>query len=173
MSAINSAVDKATQALPQSLELIKLAKTHPGRSWGLGGTGAYMRDSPWAGDAYAFGAINKQLTSKNFMAGYQDLRGAGAIGVKEGEKAEAAQGSVDPNLKQEHYDAALQRLEDTLRGNVEMAQRKANRPVTAWQNSPNDPPAPDIGQVDTRGGKVVVYTGGDPKKDESYREVRR
>jgi hypothetical protein len=173
MSAINDAVDKGTQQLQQSLELIKLAKTHPGREWGLGGTGGYLRDSPWAGDAYAFGAINKQIKGKNFMAGYQDLRGAGAIGQKEGEKAEEAQANIDPNMKKEHYDAALQRLEDTLRGNVEMAQRKANRPVTAWSNSPNDPPAPDIGQPGVRNGKSVVYAGGDPSKDASYREVGR
>jgi hypothetical protein len=132
-----------------------------------------LRDSPWAGDAYAFGAINKQIKGKNFMAGYQDLRGAGAIGQKEGEKAEEAQANIDPNMKKEHYDAALQRLEDTLRGNVEMAQRKANRPVTAWSNGPNDPPAPDIGQPGVRNGKSVVYAGGDPSKDASYREVGR
>jgi len=172
LSAINDAVDKIPQALQQSLELIKLARTHPGREWGLGGPGSYLRESPWAGDAYAFGTINKQITGKNFLAGYETLKGAGAIGEKEGAKAEQAQANIDPNMKKEHYDAALQRLEDTLRNNVEIAQRKANRPVTAWGNGPNDPPAPDIGQPGTRGGRPVVYIGGDPAKDTSYKEVR-
>jgi hypothetical protein len=165
-------VDKGEHALRSSLELINLAKTHPGREWGLGGPGSYLRESPWAGDAYAFGAINKQIAGKNFLAGYENLKGAGAIGEKEGLKGEQAQANVDPNMKKEHYDAALQRLEDTLRSNIEIAQRKANRPVTAWGNGPNDPPAPDINQPGTRGGRAVVYIGGDPAKDTSYKEVR-
>jgi len=172
LSEINAAVDKGAQSLQQSLELINLARKHPGREWGLGGPGSYLRESPWAGDAYAFGTINKQITGKNFLAGYETLKGAGAIGEKEGAKAEQAQANIDPNMKKEHYDAALQRLEDTLRNNVEIAQRKANRPVTAWGNGPNDPPAPDIGQPGTRGGRPVVYIGGDPAKDTSYKEVR-
>ena len=172
LSEINAAVDKGAQSLQQSLELINLARKHPGREWGLGGPGSYLRESPWAGDAYAFGTINKQITGKNFLAGYENLKGAGAIGEKEGAKAEQAQANIDPNMKKEHYDAALQRLEETLRNNVEIAQRKANRPVTAWGNGPNDPPAPDIGQPGTRNGRPVVYIGGNPAKDTSYKEVR-
>jgi len=45
--------------------------------------------------------------------------------------------------------------------------------VTAYQKTPDDPYAPDIGQIGTRGGRTVEYIGGDPAKDTSYRTVRR
>jgi hypothetical protein len=170
---MNDAIDKATPELRKSIELINLARTHPGLDWGTGATGEFMRERAGT-SAYAFGSLMKQITGKNFMAGYQDLRGAGNIGEKEGAKAEQAQASIDPNQSKEDLKASLQRLEDTLRNNVEVAQRATNRPVTAWQTSPNDPYAPDIGQIgkDAKTGKLQQYIGGNPKLDSSYRDVR-
>jgi hypothetical protein len=48
-------------------------------------------------------------------------------------------------------------------------------PVTAYQRTPNDPIAPDIGQIDATwsDGKVRQYIGGDPHdKEKSWKIVR-
>jgi len=55
-------------------------------------------------------------------------------------------------------------------------QRRMNAPVTAWQRTPDEDPAPDKGQPGMRtigGVRVpVIYIGGDPASDNSYKRVR-
>jgi hypothetical protein len=165
-------VSKAVPALQQSLELINRVRSHPGLELGTGTTGAWLRDSPMSGDAYAFGALMKQIQGKNFLAGYETLKGAGAIGEKEGAKGEQAQAAIDPNMPKERVIEGLNYLEKTMRRSVEEAQRAVNKPVTAWQKTPDDPYAPDIGQTGTREGQPAQYIGGDPADDSSYRKPR-
>jgi len=172
MAATVDAVDKTVPQLKQSLELIDFVRKHPGQEYGLGRGGSFFRERSGTA-AGAFGDAIKQLQGKSFLAGYETLKGAGAIGEKEGMKGEQAQSMVNPDQPKEYFHQSLDRLEDTLRGSVEQAQRHANKPVTAWQKTPDDPPAPDIGQIGTRGGRPVEYIGGDPSKDSSYRTPRR
>jgi len=116
-----------------------------------------------------------QLVGKNFLAGYASLKGGGGnISNIEGSKTEQARGRVATAQTKEGFDSGLNDLETNMRTDLEVAQRKMNRPVTAWQHTPNDPYAPDVGQVGERKGKAgeYEYLGGNPALDSSYRRVR-
>ena len=167
VAKIKPTVEKAVPQLQESLKLIEMARNHPGRDWGVGPTGSFARERAGT-DAHAFGVLMKQIQGKNFMAGYETLKGAGAIGEKEGIKGQEAQASIDPDQHKAAFDASMQRLEDTLRSSVEQAQRKANQPVTAWQRTPNDPVAPDKGE--RRGN--FEYLGGNPEDKTNWKKVR-
>jgi hypothetical protein len=163
MSAAVEAVQKATPMFEDAIKVIQDARNHPGRETGLGLTGVIARQIPQT-DAYAFGKINDQMTGKTFLTAYNTLKGGGQISNVEGEKAQIAQARLDPRQKPADYWAALQDLENQLRRDQEVAQRKVNMPVTAWQKSRDDPPAPDLNQIvdGFSDGKVRQYLGGDP-----------
>jgi len=59
-------------------------------------------------------------------------------------------------------------LRNSIRGTVERLERKMNRPVTAYQKTPDDPYAPDIGEK--RGG--FEYIGGDPADKRNWKRAR-
>jgi hypothetical protein len=120
-----------------------------------------------------FAALHDQLIGKNLVAAYQKIKGTGPVGEREGENIAKAQTALRTATTKEDYDTALDTLETTLRGATERAERKMRQPVTAYQKTPDDPYAPDIGQIGTRGGKTVEYIGGDPSQDSSYKTVRR
>jgi hypothetical protein len=170
-SAAVEAVQKATPMFDDAIKSIQAAYTHPGSKYGLGLAGIAARQIPET-DAYAFGKLNDQIVGKTFLTAYNTLKGGGQISNVEGEKAQVAQARIDPRQKPEDYDASLHDLESQLRRDQEVAQRKVNMPVTAWKRDPNDPPAPDIGQVGVRGGKNVKYLGGDPAEDASYQALK-
>ena len=114
----------------------------------------------------------EQLKGKNFLAGYQKLKGTGQISEIEGLKTEQAQARLNTAQTKKEFDSALDDLESSMRGAVERVERKMKQPVTAYQKTPDDPYAPDLGQIGTRGGRKVEYIGGDPSKDSSYKTVR-
>jgi len=168
--ADKDALDAVRPELKETLDLMKEIRTHPGKERSIGALGGLGRLTP---EGQGFDALNTQLRGKNLVAAYQKIKGTGPVGEKEGENIAKAQSALSTATTLADYHKALDTLETTMRGAVERAERKMRQPVTAYQNTPDDPYAPDIGQVGTRGGRTVEYIGGDPSKDTSYRTVRR
>jgi hypothetical protein len=65
-----------------------------------------------ATDARAIAGMINQVKGQNFLNAYESLRGAGGIGVIEGQKAEQAMGRVDQYLKEADLRKALTDLRD-------------------------------------------------------------
>jgi hypothetical protein len=123
--------------------------------------------------AYAFGTLMKQIGGKNFLAAYQQLKGAGNVSEIEGTKAEAAQARLATAQSKEDFDKALNEFERTIRTDMETVQRKVNAPVSAWRlGADNSTYAPDKGQRGVRKGTLQEYIGGNPRDDQSYRPVQ-
>ena len=163
-------LDSAKPELAEALNLINKAETHPAKEKSLGALGGLAKLTP---EGQGFAAIMDQLKGKTFLSGYQKLKGTGNVSEIEGLKTEQAQARLATAQTKEDFDDALKDLKSSMRGAVERIERKLNRPVTAYQKTPDDPYAPDIGQIGTRGGKTVEYIGGDPSQDSSYKTVRR
>jgi len=164
------------KALPQFNEVIKtiqLARNHPGQYFGVGLTSEIAKRFHGTSTA-DFDAVMKQIGGENFLSAYNTLRGGGSIANVEGNKAQEARGRVATSQSREGFHGGLNDLETSVRTDLETIQRKMQVPVTAWQRGPNDPPAPDLHQVDERPGKVGLYEylGGNPALDGSYRRVR-
>jgi hypothetical protein len=61
-----------------------------------------------------------------------------------------------------------------MRRGLETAQRKVNRPVTAYRPpGDNTQTAPDVGSIGIWRGKPQEYIGGNPRMDSSYRPVQQ
>jgi hypothetical protein len=165
----SATLDTAKPEVAEAINLLNEARKHPAKEWSLGSLGGLAKLTP-AGQGFA--AILEQIKGKNFLAGYQKLKGSGNVSEIEGLKTEQAQARLTTAQTKEDFDSALADLERSLRGSLERAERKMRRPVTAYQNTPDDPHAPDIGQRGIRGGKPVEYIGGDPSQDSSYRTLR-
>lgn len=166
------AVDKATPEFKKSLDIIAQTRAHPGQEYGLG-TFSEISKHFHGTSAIGFHALRDQLEGKNFLAGYQMLKGGGGnVSNIEGEKTQQAQARLRTTQNKEDFHKGLLELEMSMRADLEQAQRKAGRPVTAWQKTPNDPYAPDLNQRGMRDGKVQEYIGGNPAVDSSYRNVR-
>jgi hypothetical protein len=163
--------EKAKPQFEQMIQTIRDVRNHPGKAWGTGMTSGI---APWGSDAYDFGTRVAQLKGKNFLNAYQYLRGAGNIANIEGEKAEQAQSAIDVHGSEKNMNNALLQLENQVRTDYETLQRKHHLPVTAWQLTPNDLPAPDINQIgrDKKTGKLQQYIGGNPTEESSYRDVK-
>ena len=165
-------LELAKPALRESLDLIDKARTHPAKDWSIG-TGGQLALLTASGRGFA--AIMDQLKGQNMVAAYEKVKGTGPVSEKEGENFSKAYARLTTAVSKEDFNSALNDLETTLRGAVERNERKLNRPVTAYQRTPNDPHAPDIGQIDDtwRDGKVREYIGGDPRnKEKSWKIVR-
>lgn len=163
---LTSAVEAERTAEPQfqrSLDLLDELRNHPGREYGLGGYGKIYGNIPGT-EAYAFQRLVDQAKGKLFLQAYSTLKGGGQISNIEGEKATQALARLDPNLSKDEFDKALNDLALTLRSDMELAQRKVNKPVTAWRGPDQKTFAPDIGQ--RRGSNV--YVGGDPANPRSW-----
>jgi hypothetical protein len=170
VSATQDAYDATKPELSETLSLLENIRTHAGKSRSIGPLGGLGSKTA---EGQGFTALNEQLKGKNLAAIYQKIKGTGPVGEREGENLAKAQSALTTAGTEKAYDTALDTLETTLRGAVERTERKLNRPVTAYQKTPDDPYAPDIGQIGTRSGKQVEYIGGDPAKDSSYRTPRR
>ena len=163
-----SAVEKATPQFSDMMDLLKQAREHPGREWGIGKTSDYAKRMPGT-DAYGFGKIMDQIGGKNFLNAYQSLKGGGSITEIEGSKAEAAQARLATAQTRPDFDKAMVDFEKAVRQDMETVQRKVNRPVTAWRKpGDNETTAPDIGQ---RSGDKE-YIGGNPADPMSWRRVQ-
>jgi len=167
-------LDSAKPELSEALNLLNKARAHPSKEASLGTLGGLAR---LTAGGQGFAAIMDQLKGKNFLAGYQKLKGTGNVSEIEGLKTEQAQARLATAQTKEDFDDALNDLESSMRGAVERVERKMKQPVTAYQTSPNDPYAPDLHQTGVRtinGKEVEVeYIGGDPKKNSSYKVLRR
>jgi hypothetical protein len=168
MSKAQEAVQKAVPDFNDAIATIQLARRHPGNEYGVGTGASIAQQLPWT-DAAGFGKIMQQIQGKNFLAGYQTLKGGGSITEVEGKKTEQAQARVATDQKRGDWEAAMNDLETQLRRDLELAQRKVNMPVTAWRAAgDNSSYAPDIGQV--KGNHQ--YIGGDPSSPMSWKKFR-
>jgi hypothetical protein len=168
MSKAQEAVQKAVPDFNDAIATIQLARRHPGNEYGVGTGASIAQQLPWT-DAAGFGKIMQQIQGKNFLAGYQTLKGGGSITEVEGKKTEQAQARVATDQKRGDWEAAMNDLETQLRRDLELAQRKVNMPVTAWRGAgDNSSYAPDIGQV--KGDHQ--YIGGDPSSPMSWKKFR-
>lgn len=171
------AYDKALPKFNRMLVTIEEARRHPGYATGLGALGTIARNTPQTA-AFGFDAIVNQIKGKNFLEAYQDLRGGGGnISNIEGAKAEQSQARIDPRQREVDFRNSLTELENSVRGDLETAQRKLNLPVTAWRKpGDNTSFAPDKGEVrtDFSDGIAREYVGGNPYDiKNSWRPARR
>jgi hypothetical protein len=167
-----AALETARPELRETLDLIAKVRAHPAKEASLGTFGGLAR---LTATGQGFAKLDEQLKGKNLVAAYQKIKGTGPVGEREGENIAKAQSALSTATTQKDYDDALATLENTLRGATERAERKMRQPVTAYQRTPNDPVAPDIGQIDATwsDGKVRQYIGGDPHdKEKSWKIVR-
>ena len=164
-----SAVEKAKPQFQQMMDLIQQAENHPGKEWGVGPLSGVTGHLP---SAQGFKRLMEQIGGQNFLNVYQQLKGGGSITEIEGTKAQAAQARLSTAQSKDDFNKAMDDFKSTLRQDLETVQRKVNQPVTAWQRTPDDDPAPDIGQVGTFKGKMREYLGGNPALESSYRVVR-
>jgi hypothetical protein len=164
--------EKAKPQFEESIRQIREARDHPGKAWGIGPLGAAAQSIPGT-PAYDFGTRLGQLTSKAFLKGYADIKGAGSISNIEGTKTQDAQARLANAQSPKSFEAALNDFENSFRQDLETMQRKLNLPVTAWQLNQNAPVAPDIGQrgPNKKTGKMEEYIGGNPAVDSSYRSL--
>jgi hypothetical protein len=171
----SEAYSKALPKFNQMIQTINEARAHPGYNSGLGVLGTIARNTPQT-EAYGFNTLVDQLKGKTFLQGYQDVKGGGQISNIEGSKAELAQARLDPKQREVDFRRSLNDLESAVRSDLETMQRRMNATVTAWQRTPDEDPAPDKGQPGMRtigGVRVpVIYIGGDPASDNSYKRVR-
>ena len=159
------AVAMAVPAFDEMTKLLNQIQNHPGKDAGTGFGGHIARGTPGT-SAYAFGTALEQLKGKVFLQAYQVLKGAGAITEKEGEKSEQAIARLNPNQSKTDFDKSINDLEAQVRGDLEVAQRRMNMPVTAWRVPGGV--SPDIGQRDGN----MEYIGGNPASPSNWRRVR-
>ena len=167
-----ASLEAAKPELRETLDLIKKVREHPAAEASMGLTGGLAKLTP---SGQGFAKLNEQLMGKNLVAAYQKIKGTGPVGQQEGENISKAQSALSTSTTIADYNSALNTLETTLRGATERLERKLHQPVTAYQYTPNDPVAPDIGQIDAtwKDGKAREYIGGDPRdKANSWKIVR-
>lgn len=160
---------KAEQAnvdVPQALAVIDQIRHHPGKDSGVGLLGSSLQGIGGS-KAKDFAQFVAQANGTAFLKAYQAIRGSGAISNVEGEKAQTAVARMSTAQSKEGFDAALNDFEQSLRRGHEVVQRKVNQPVTAYQRSPNEPFAPDIGAVENG----YAYLGGPRRDPSSWRRL--
>lgn len=166
LTANAQAALKAEPQFAKALALINVIRNHPGREMGQGALGNVLGQIPNT-DAYGYHQALKELQGKEFLEAYASLRGSGSIANREGETATNAMiARVNAAQNKQEFDAALNTLEKNMRTDLETAQRKVNRPVTAWRTRDDNASfAPDIGQRDAQGR---IYIGGYHKDPMSW-----
>ena len=172
ISATQDAFDTTRPELAEALDLMTKIRSHSGKARSIGLLGGLGQLTP---EGQGFSALDTQLKGKNLVAAYQKIKGTGPVGEREGENIAKAQSALNTAATEKDYNTALDTLETTMRGAVERIERKLNRPVTAYQKTPDDPVAPDIGQIDDtwKDGKVRQYIGGNPRdKERSWKIIR-
>jgi hypothetical protein len=157
-------LETAKPELRETLDLMSKIRAHPSKEASLGTLGGLAR---FTAGGQGFAALHEQLLGKNLASVYQKIKGTGPVGEKEGENLAKAQSALRTAATKEDYDSALSTLETTLRSAVERMERKMHQPVTAYQKTPDDPVAPDIGQPSPGGTKI--YIGGDPANPNSWK----
>ena len=140
-------------------------RSHPAKEKSLGMLGGVAK---LTAEGQGFAALHDQIIGKNLVAAYQKIKGTGPVGEREGENIAKAQTALRTAATQKDYDDALSTLETTMRGAVERAERKMKQPVTAYQKTPDDPYAPDLGEK--RGG--FEYIGGDPADKRNWKRAQ-
>lgn len=171
-NAVIEANDKATPQFTQMIDLIQQANAHPGRHSAVGFFGKAASLVPGT-EAYGYAQLLDQIKNKNFLTGYDSLRGAGAVSNIEGEKTAQAQARLSQAQNKEDFQKALNDFELNVRSDFDRIQRKAHVPVTAWQLGRDDRPAPDIGEIDaTFSGGPRRYRGGNPRDPNSWQMLR-
>jgi len=169
-----SAYRKAAPQFNTMIDLIEQAKVHPGREYGIGATARIASGLPNT-RAKGFHELMNQIEGKNFLAGYQSLRGGGQISNIEGDKTQNAAARINTSQTKADFNKGMYDLEHQVRTDFEAVQRRMNLPVTAW-NKPGDrtSSAPDIGsRMQAPSGALKEYIGGNPADGSSWRPVRQ
>jgi hypothetical protein len=121
----------AIQTAQNALDIIQRLRTHPGRSFGTGGTGLVP---PIPGTQQRdFISMLDQAKGQAFLEAYQALKGGGAITEVEGQKATQAIGRLERTQSEAGFLAALNDLEAVIRRGVEVARSRAGQPGSAGQ----------------------------------------
>jgi hypothetical protein len=173
VAADTAAYRKAAPQFNTMIDLLEQAKTHPGREYGIGATARIASGLPNT-RAKGFDALMKQIEGKNFLAGYNSLRGGGQISNIEGDKTQNAAARIVTSQTKEDFNKGMYDLEHQVRTDFEQAQRIMHVPVTAW-NKPGDNSntAPDIGtRMQAPSGALKEYIGGNPAEGSSWRLVK-
>ena len=108
-SALSGIVDTSTLAL----DTINKIRSHPGRQWGTGWTGAVASRVPGT-DARGFANLVDQAKGQTFLEAFNSLRGGGQITEVEGKKASQALARLDTAQNEKDFDDALVDLEKIL-----------------------------------------------------------
>ena len=172
MTTAVASYEKAVPQFNEAMQLLKMAKEHPGREYGIGPGSALVSRIPGT-EAFAFSKLMEQIGGQNFLKAYSTLKGGGSITEIEGTKAQAAQARLSTAQNKDDFNAALKDFETNLRQDLETVQRKVNRPVTAWRPlTDNSSYAPDIGERQTKDGVTGEYIGGNPKSPSSWKVIK-
>lgn len=148
-------VTRATNEYNRMSGLIEKLKTHPGRLYSTG-TSA-MLPAAKGTDAYDFQVLLEQLRGKQFLAGFQSLKGGGQITEIEGTKASAAVARTDPGQSENGFLSGLDDFKSFLTDEY-------NSTMSKYGAAPQTPAAPaDPFQAGKRyrdaAGNVRTYKG--------------
>lgn len=110
----------------RALKSIDQLRTHPGKQYAIGVQGVVPGIPGTQQRGYV--ALLNQAKGQTFLAAFDSLRGGGHITEIEGVKGEQALARLDRAQTMADYDAALNDLEDVIRGGMEVAKTKA-RPI--------------------------------------------
>jgi hypothetical protein len=122
-----------------TIELLDKAVKHPGFSTTVGAkgpTGALASKGFAIGgtDAADFTALHEQITGRQFMEAFQQLKGGGQITEKEGQKATVALARMQYAQSEKAYKEAAAELKGILSMGLERARKKAGS--SGWSIRP-------------------------------------
>lgn len=132
--------------LDNQIEVVKAARAHPGRTTVTGASGRLDPRNYIPGtNAADFGALLDQIKGTAFLAGFNSLKGGGAITEIEGKKAEQSIARLSTAQSDDAFDAALG---DLLKVMESRKKRLANMPAPRAANVPRSgtqaPAAADV-----------------------------
>jgi len=148
-------LNRASNEYKRMIDLIEKLKTHPGREWATGGSSMLPKMRGTA--PYDFQVLLDQVRGKQFLAGFQSLKGGGPVTDLEGAKAEAAIARTDPGQSEGEFTAGLEDFKNFLTEEYNTTlSRFGVAPQTPPQ--PSDPFEPGKRYKDA-GGNVRTYKG--------------
>lgn len=155
-------LNRADQEYQRMTGLIDKLKNHPGRLWATGGTS--MLPKARGSDAYDFKILLDQLRGKQFLAGFQSIKGGGQITELEGAKAEAAVARTEPGQSEEQFLAGLDDFKAFLTDEYKNTYMGYGATPPGFAEGSTDQPAPaDPFQIGKRyrdaAGNIRTYKG--------------
>jgi hypothetical protein len=103
---------RASNEYKRMTDLIEKLKTHPGRAFATGKSSMMPKMRGTA--PYDFSILLDQVRGKQFLAGFQSIKGGGSITQPEGDKAQAAVARTDPGQSEPEFLAGLDDFKNFL-----------------------------------------------------------